>query len=380
MFLKDITQSGDPDPAGAASALRAHCAALRTFRCGRTATRHSPHSRRIPAALGSDGAAWKRTAGRAAAGSCVTPASRPARGRGGWQRDAPGDDSRSRPPGSRGAQRVGGGGLRVLRDGRWRSPPSGQRPPPRRRRPGRNRGRRAPPSGGCAALRLPAPPAGPAGGSGGPGLSLPAALRPVPSLPAAGGGARRSADSQELPGAGCYSRPAVAKETREAGAERQRPGAGNRRCAALPSATLPSQPRPAFAVHRLSSGKAGGRGQEVRGRRSTAADGGAARSPWHTAAGRHPRLGRGRRDSTGSGRRGNRDRGEGGRQGTMLGSDRCISMPLCAVQTAPLPPPSAGAAAGLRLRPQLGAQTPARSPGASILWVRSSAARRAAPC
>jgi len=41
------------------------------------------------------------------------------------------------------------------------------------------------------------------------------------------------------PNAGRYSRPAVAKGQREAGAERQRPGAGNRRCGAPPSAALP---------------------------------------------------------------------------------------------------------------------------------------------
>lgn len=49
-------------------------------------------------------------------------------------------------------------------------------------------------------------------------------------------------------------------------------------------------------------------------------------------------------------------------------------MLLCAARAAPLPPPPAGAAAGLREGPQVGAQTPAHPPGASILWVRSRAA------
>lgn len=241
----------------------------------------------------------------------MTPASRPARGRGGWQRDARGDDSRSRPPGSRGAQRVRGGGLRVPRDGRRRNPPSGQRPPPRRRRLGRNRGRRAPPSGGSAALRLPAPPAGPAGGSGGPGLS---ALRPVPSLPVAGGGARCSADGQGDPTPAVtpgrrWQRDSVKRVRKGSGRERGTVGAVRPRAPRCPRSLGRRLPHSGFP--RQKPAAAGGR--SVRGRRSAAAYGGAARSPRHPAAGRHPRVGRGRRDSAGNGRRGNRDRGAAGR-------------------------------------------------------------------
>lgn len=219
----------------------------------------------------------------------------------------------------------------------------------------------------------PRPPA-PRGEAGGPAFRSPRRFAPSPPCPL------RAGAHVALPTVRSCRAPAATPgpRWRRRRVKRVRKGSGRER--GTVGALRSRAPRCPRNPGRRFSGKAGGRGQEVRDRRSTAADGGAARSPWHTAAGRHPRLGRGRRDSTGSGRRGNRDRGEGGRQGTMLGSDRCISMPLCAVRTAPLPPPSAGAAAGLRLRPQLGAQTPARSPGASILWVRSSAARRAAPC
>lgn len=106
-----------------------------------------------------------------------------------------------------------------------------------------------------------------------------------------------------------WQRDSVKRVRKGSGRERGTVGAVRPRAPRCPRS--PGRRLPHSGFPRQKPAAAGGR--SVRGRRSAAAYGGAARSPRHPAAGRHPRVGRGRRDSAGNSRRGNRDRGAAGR-------------------------------------------------------------------